>query len=168
MPLELPALKAYLCGSIQASDDGGVTWRRTITPLLEKLGIVALDPTIYEAAELGDPDSVKDTIDGCRDKGDYDRFDHLVDLLIDRDVRLVHEANMLVGYYDPKKQSAGTICEIWEAVMAVKIPVYIVTYAPVKEWSYWLHRVIRRHGKIFTSWTELLEFLDKTYGARKI
>jgi hypothetical protein len=167
-PEPLPSMKAYLAGSIQASSDGGVAWRRTITPLLEKLGIVALDPTIYEAKELGNPESVKETISECVAAENWERFDHLVDLLIDRDKRLVEEANMVVAYYEPSKQSAGTISEIWHAVIVTGIPVYVVSYSPLKEWSYWLLRVIRRHGRIFSSWTELVDFLGKTYGEREV
>ena len=37
--------RAYLAGPIDHADDDGVVWRQKITPLLESLGVMVLDPT---------------------------------------------------------------------------------------------------------------------------
>lgn len=157
-------MKVYLAGSIQASPDGGVDWRRWLTPILMKMGFEVLDPTIYESKELGDPPSVKGMISKCIEDEDWERFDHLVDLLQDRDVRLVHEADFVLALIDPTKYSAGTTSEVWEAVRHANIPVYAFSNEPKSRWSYWELRTVRRHGKVFHDWTDILRFLHQTYG----
>jgi len=161
-------LKVYLAGPIQDTNDGGVEWRRRLTSFLTNLNIEVLDPTIYEAKELGDPVSVKDMIEECVRNEDWEKFDHYVDLLIDRDVRLVRESDFVIALMKPNVKSTGTICEIWEAVLHSQVPVYVVSYDPLSEWSYWILRVVRRHGKIFRSWNDLMEFLESTYGKRLV
>ena len=34
----------YLCGAMDRVADGGVTWRKAITPELNRLGVGVLDP----------------------------------------------------------------------------------------------------------------------------
>jgi len=152
-------MKVYLAGPIQSVADGGVNWRREITPFLQSLGIEALDPTVYEAAELGNPTSVKDMINDSIKNEDWAEFDRVVDLLINRDIRLVHEADFVIAVVDPNAKSAGTISEIWESVEHANIPVYAVCPNPKLEWSYWLLRTVRRNGQVFESWSALKDYL---------
>lgn len=155
--------RVYLAGSIQASGDGGVEWRRWITPILMKMGFEVLDPTIYESRELGDPPSVKAMITETIVGEEWERFDHLVDLLQDRDIRLVHDSDFVIALIDPKKYSAGTTSEVWEAVRHAHVPVYAMSFSPKTDWSYWELRTVRRHGRPFHTWTDLLRFLHQTY-----
>jgi hypothetical protein len=40
----LRGMRTYLCGAMDQVADGGVVWRRAITPVLNKMGVIVLDP----------------------------------------------------------------------------------------------------------------------------
>ncbi len=41
---KLTGMRAYCCGAMDRAKDGGIGWRKKITPFLNELGIIVLDP----------------------------------------------------------------------------------------------------------------------------
>ena len=154
-------IKTYLAGTIQDSKDGGVSWRKKITPKLEELGIKVLDPTILESEEFGSMVMAQKVLESYVEAGNRDLFVSAMETNKSRDLAAVREASFLIvkGH-----ETGGTICEMWEMLRHHKKPVYVIANSDLKKWNYWmLSEIWKGGGEIFNSESELFAFLKGRY-----
>lgn len=144
----------YLCGPVQfVEDDSYITWRDELTKWLEKRGHAVLDPT-KKNQELS-PQEINELIGS----GNIDKVrDVIRDIVIEPDIRLVQEADGIIAYLD-RRDTAGSITEIFLAYEENK-PVLVVYTIPRKKWFGW---VIGMSTKIFTSFTDLKDYIEDHY-----
>ncbi len=163
-----PKRKCYLAGAIQDAKDGGAAWRLNITPKLEAMGIVVLDPCKSEAnmGENGDIVETKEMLEGWIASGNMELFDRHMDRVIEDDIRAVTESDFIICLVDLDYAHGGTWCELWEAVWHCKNPVYVVCYGPKSKWNHWMLRVVRKGGQIFENFGQLMDFLEEKYSAK--
>lgn len=157
----------YLCGSIQASKDGGVAWREKITPKLEELGITVLSPTKWELEDFnGDMKLAQDTLQGWIRSGNWEKWDAYLDKIIKRDLDAVNECDILIVFIDTSLKIGGTIEELVRAIDQKK-DIFIMCYDNWTEWNSWILRRCRQYAQLFDSWTSLLDAIEKKYDGRK-
>ena len=169
-------LKVYLCGSIEASPDGGKGWRVELTPFLESLGLEVLDPCVLENDKLKNfqpnrlPDYYTD-LDGkkikvlhwhqlknSKETHLYDRFLKYMRRIIKYDLKLVEDADYLIVYWDEKTgKGAGSHSEVTWAFMK-NIPVYCVASVDIPAWGKACMQ------KICLTFDDLKKFLQEEFG----
>ncbi len=126
----------YLAGAIEYAPDGGATWRRELTPFLERLGWAVYDPARDEKKSLTPEERA-----GFRGwkATDLARFQATVRKIIDWDLDLVESrCDCVIAHWDQWAQrGAGTAAELTTAYR-LKKPVYLVAGIPVPEISGWI------------------------------
>lgn len=152
--------RAYLAGPIDHADDDGVIWRQKITPLLESLGVMVLDPTNKPVSqckfnEIGDE---KDMIKKLVELERWDELRNIAKEIVLVDLRMVEVADFLIAYVDPDIHICGTYDEIFEALRHRK-PTLIVHKGGKARMSMWLRGKLN-HNFVFESFDELYAYLE--------
>lgn len=149
--------RAYLCGPMDRVPDGGIGWRRTLTPWLNSRGIVVLDPT-DKPCNIGieTPES-RHYRQKERKKG------NLIPTLADKavrqiDLRMVDVTDFTIVYLNMDVHMCGTYEELMWANREKK-PVLVMCEqgkhgAP--DWLYWT----LPPDHIFGSWNDLKNYID--------
>lgn len=160
-------LKAYLCGSIQSSDDCGTIWRDKLTPKLEEMGITVLDPCKSECNK-----TYGTTIAQSREQtrklkrsGNWEKFDEHMREIIRDDLKQVNDSNFLIVYWNQDYRHGGTVHEIAHA-WSLHIPVYLVNYDALtgdKEMNDWVLCIVRQNGQVFSNFGQLVDFIQEKY-----
>ena len=131
----------YLCGPMDRVADGGVTWRRNLTPKLKDMGVGVLDPCKKPTEFAKEDTDFRGTIDRLKSTGKFD------------DVK----KEMKDMYMDIENHMCGSYHEAFVAVTQKK-PVLIVCKQGKPKIPNWMFGVIP-HQHMFGSWSLLLEYL---------
>ena len=122
--------RVYLAGAIDHAEDGGKTWRRQITPMINDVGIDVFDPCIeadgYAARLLGWSEFSHQRWAELK-KTDFQTWQEISEEMVDFDLKaLINSDGLLVLYDDVTHEtSQGTPGEITVAKL-IQIPMGIV------------------------------------------
>lgn len=144
----------YLSGPIEGASDDGAAWRDRITPKLEEMGYEVLNPLSGEDEKLGEE------LQKWKETGNWEKLVSTYKSFQDRDIDYVHKSELLIVNWNTKIVSFGTCCELWEAWRS-GIQVKTVIYGPLTHEKAWMLCLLRRAGKIYPSFTKLLEELKR-------
>lgn len=150
--------RTYLIGAMEHVKDGGTTWRDKIKKWLraEKIDLIIDDPCETEPEKTGyDIHESKTKAYGWKRSGSWEEFDAMFDKIIKADLECVVEADFLILYLNPNDRVGGTVSELQKAY-DLSIPVYCYLDGAVSEVNSWVLRLIRKNGKIFKTWEELI------------
>ncbi|MGI9101003.1 MAG: hypothetical protein ACR2IF_01040 [Terriglobales bacterium] len=155
----VPAMLAYLSGSIEYSPDFGKSWRAEITPFLRDLGHQVYDPAADEQKNLSD-EEVRDF--RSWKVADLPRFQETIRKIIAWDLNYIGRSDYLVCYWDAAAaRGAGTQGELTFAHRA-GIPVYLVAGMPVGDISGW---ILGCATAVFENFDDLRSHLRAQFGA---
>ena len=167
-PMDLARLygsRVYLSGAMERALDVGEGWRNRITPYLDRLGIVVLNPCkkpIDMVFKIED----REYREGLRMDGDFETLNKEVRILRAVDLRLVDISDFLIVYLDNEVSSCGT----WEEIVTAnrqKKPVLIHCKQGKERIPDWLWGMLP-HQFIFGSWDDLFEYLRQVNIADEI
>ncbi len=117
--------RCYLSGPMDRVDDRGVGWRRDITPFLQGLGVVVMDPTDKPInIGLEDGENMR-TRRGLKERCDYDRLTESIKTIRAIDLRMVDLSDFMVAYVD----TSIIMCGTWEEIFwanRLKRPILLV------------------------------------------
>jgi nucleoside 2-deoxyribosyltransferase len=150
--------RAYLAGAMDRVPDRGATWRDSITPFLEELGVVVFNP-IRKPTEIGledhDTHLVKTKL---KEKLRYDELSAMMKTIRAVDLRLVDMSDFLVVNLDINTHPCGTLEEIFWANRQKK-PIIIHLEQGKNNTPDWLFGTIP-HQMIFSTWEEIKTYLS--------
>ena len=159
----------YLAGAMTARTDGGVRWRRTITPFLKKVGFSEVnDPTINEKQWFQlvydyHCDSFKQL--KVKDRRGYR---NLMEIIRQHDEALIHKSDVILFYLDNAVfKSDGTLLELDYAKRLTQkgnhkeiMVVLRVPWAKVFGWSFsTIQEYSEEKGNLFYNLTDLKEYM---------
>lgn len=156
---KLHGMMVYLSGPMDRAPDGGVEWRKKITPELHKLGMGVLDPCSKPTREFGTEEGAKTraTVQELITKNEFAEAHKIVKKIIAYDLRMVDIASVIIAYVDSDIHMCGTYDEIFFAKQQNK-PILIVCtkgYSAIPNWLYG-----RLDYKLFfTSFEDALAYL---------
>jgi hypothetical protein len=149
----------YCVGPMDSNREGGKIWRKDITPFLEDMGVVVLNP--YEKP-LQDTDGSEDdenhlaVVKALAEKR-YDDVTKLMKVVRHIDLRMVDRADFIIVNMDWTKRPCGTIREILEADRSRK-PIIFHLEQPKNEQPPWMFAETD-HNLWFESWSELKDYI---------
>ena len=147
----------YMAGAIDRCPNGGKPWRDWLTPQLNKLGVIVLDP-LRKPIDIGlEDDDFRAARKIWKEKGDFDQFAKIMKLVRNSDLRFVDKADFLIVCLDLSIQATGTYEEIFLSNRQKK-PVLIWCPQGKKAIPDWLYGVID-HKFFFNTTEEILEYL---------
>ena len=150
-------MRTYLAGAMDRVSDGGVGWRRKITPHLQKMDIIVLDPS-NKPIDIGiEDDAHRQERRRRKLMGDYEQLAKEMKLLRVIDLRMVDNSDFLIVNLDTDVHACGTYEEIFWA-NRMKMPILIRCEQGKKGVPDWLFGVIP-HEHMFDTWEDMLAYL---------
>lgn len=156
---KLCGTRTYLAGAMDRVKDGGVGWRNEITPFLEDMGVVVLDPCKKELFMSHGMESDGDRArrEELKQFGHYDQLATEVKEFRSSDLNAVDIVDFLVVNIDCDIHACGTYEESFWANRCKK-PVLIHCEQGKKNAPDWLFGTFP-HEHIFDNWLDLKEYL---------
>tara|TARA_R110002020_G_scaffold314098_1_gene529389 strand:- start:1771 stop:2373 length:603 start_codon:yes stop_codon:yes gene_type:complete len=147
----------YLCGPMDRVDDGGVTWRRNLSPKLTEMGVGVLDPSKKPTEFAKEDDNFRNNINNLKRTRKFDDVHKEMKDIAAIDLRMVDIAHFLVMYMDMDIHMCGSYHEAFVAVSQKK-PVLVVCKQGKSAMPNWMFGVMP-HQHMFGNWSLLLEYL---------
>ncbi len=158
--------RVYLAGAIDRVPDRGVGWRDSITPFLEKKGVVVFNP-IKKPTDVGLEDiNTHNQKLKLKSEENYDGLSELMKNIRAADLRLVDISDFLVVNLDLNTHPCGTYEEIFWANRQKK-PIIIHVEQGKNKTPDWLFGTIP-HDFFFSNWKEVEDYLDHIDTANSI
>jgi hypothetical protein len=149
--------QTYLVGAMDRVHDGGVTWRKEITPILENLGVVVIDPCMKPVSTVIENDETRWWIDYYKETGQYEKIRKNFGIIRSADLRCVDVSDFIIAYIDLDTHACGTYEEIVTANRQKK-PVLIWCKQGKNKAPNWLFFMLP-HEHIFDSFDDLMSYL---------
>lgn len=166
----LSGLKCYLAGAIDKCPLLGTEWRNEITPHLESLGVVVLDPMkkdkfLLEAAE-SDPEW-RAKVSKLRAEHKWDEYSKEIKYnIVKIDYRLVDYADFLILYLDMDIFTCGSFFETFLANF-LKRPVIVWCKQGKSAIPGWLFGTLP-HQLFFGTLEEVIDYLKNVDQAEQV
>ncbi len=129
----------YLAGPIDYSKDGGTTWRKKITPILNSMGVAVLDPTNKKIKNLSENEENIKKRQQLKKDGNFEELIRLGKPIRHADLRMVDVSSFIIAHIDYDIRMTGTYDEIFMADSQQK-PVLIVCKQgreQLADWIWW-------------------------------
>ena len=150
----LKGATCYLAGPMDRVPDGGEGWRKWITPQLQELGIVVLDPC-NKPIDIGIEDMEhRQRRQVWKAQGKYNKLAEDMKLIRVTDLALVDNANFMIVYWNTDVHMCGTLEEVFLS-NRMKRPILIMCEQGKVGMPDWMFGVLP-HEHFFDSWNSLL------------
>lgn len=150
--------KTYLVGAMDRVADGGITWRKKITPVLENFGVKIIDPCDKPIDGIKEDQETRWWIDYYKETGQYSKIKDKFSIIRNADLRCVDISDFIVAHIDLNVHACGTYEEIVTANRQKK-PVLVWCEQGKKAAPNWLFFMLP-HEHIFSSLYDLVDYLS--------
>lgn len=154
----LQGLRTYLVGAMDRVPDGGVTWRKRISGMLQKMGITVIDPCDKPINGIVEDEETRHWIEYYKETGQYDKIKEKFAIIRSADLRCVDVSDFIIAHIDLDIHACGTYEEIVTANRQKK-PVLVWCKQGKHNVPNWLFFMLP-HEHIFGSLSDLLKYLD--------
>ncbi len=150
--------RVYLAGAVDRVPDRGATWRASITPFLENIGIKVFNPILKSTGVGLEDDNTHLQKQNLKKSESYDELSVLMKNIRNVDLRMVDISDFLIVSLDLNTHACGTFEEIFWANRQKKTIIIHMTQGKVNAPD-WLFGTIP-HQMIFSTWEEIKEYLN--------
>ncbi|NDG28612.1 hypothetical protein EB118_00715 [bacterium] len=154
----LSGMRTYLVGAMDRVPDGGRGWRERITPHLEDLGIIVLDPCKKQIDNIQENEHTRSKIEFYKQSGQYDKIREEYGIIRNVDLRCVDISDFIIANIDMSIHMCGSYEEIVTANRQKK-PVLIWCEQGKNKAPNWLFFMLP-HENIFNSMEEIINHLQ--------
>jgi len=157
MKNNLKHMRTYLVGAMDRVPDGGIGWRKAITPMLQELSVNVINPCDkpIESAKEG-PDT-RTIINYYKQTGQFDKIRDEYGHIRNADLRCVDVSDFIIANIDMNVHMCGSYEEISTANRQKK-PVLVWCEQGKMLAPNWLFFMLP-HEHIFSSMDQLLAYL---------
>lgn len=153
----LSGLRTYLAGPVDRCPNGGIEWRANLTPFLENLGLIVLNPT-NKPIDVGNEDlENKEYKRKLKENGDFSTLSELMKQIIKIDLRLCDIADFAIVFIDMDIFMYGTIHETILLSQQRK-PILFCCKQGIKAMPDWIFGLCN-YKEFFNDWTSLKKYL---------
>lgn len=149
--------RTYLVGSMDRVKDGGIEWRKKLTPCLHKLGVMVYNPCEkpVDDPKVREGQDVRDDIERLKAYGKYAEIREKYGSIRNVDLRMVDTSDFLIANIDTDYHACGTYEEIATANKQKK-PILIHAEKDIPNWLLWM----LPEWSFFKSWNSMLYYLE--------
>ena len=148
----------YLCGPMDRVPDGGVGWRKNITPILKDMGIGVLDPSDKPTSFAQEDNDFRTAINIKKLEKKFDNVKKSMRDIAAVDLRMVDIAHFVIMYMDIDVHLCGSYHEAFVAIQQKK-PLLIVCKQGKSFMPNWMFGVIP-HEHMFDDWNDMLNYIS--------
>lgn len=150
--------RTYLVGAMDRVLDGGIGWRKEITPILQSMGVRVLDPCNKPINGVKEDNNTRAWIETYKQTEQYDKIREKYSVIRNADLRCVDISDFIIANIDIHAHACGSYEEIVTANRQKK-PVLIMCQQGKKMAPNWLFFMLP-HEHIFSSMNELISYLS--------
>lgn len=148
----------YLVGAMDRVKDGGISWRKYITPFIEDFGIKIINPCDKPIHGIKEDNETRWWIEHYKETGQFSKIKEKFSTIRNADLRCVDISDFIIAHIDLDVHLCGTYEEIVTANRQKK-PI-LVWCKQGKEFApNWLFFMLP-HEHIFGSMSELISYLS--------
>ena len=157
---KLYGTRTYLVGAMDRVPDGGVEWRKKLTPELHKLGVMVYNPCEKPITnpEVLENKETRDSINELRENECFSSLREMYASIRTVDLRMVDTSDFLIANIDVDVHACGTYEEIVTANRQKK-PVLVHCEQGKNQVPNWLIMMLPKWC-FFNTWTEMLRYLE--------
>ncbi len=148
----------YLCGPMDRVVDGGIGWRKKITPILKDIGVGVLDPSDKPTTFAQEDHDFRNKINLQKVEQQFDKVKKTMRDIAAVDLRMVDIAHFLVMYMDMDVHMCGSYHEAFTAIQQKK-PLLIVCKQGKSHMPNWMFGVMP-HQHMFNNWDDMLDYVN--------
>jgi len=148
---------AYLAGPMDRVEDGGIIWRRNITPLLKSMGVGVLDPSNKPTSFAEETPEFRDQMQYLKDQNSFLEVRRRMRDITAIDLRMIDIAHFVVMYMNIDIHMCGSYHEAFLAIQQKK-PLLIMCEQGITQVPHWMFGIMP-HQHMFSSWDDLLNYL---------
>ena len=108
-------MRTYLVGAMDRVKDGGVEWRELITPWLEGMGIIVLNPCDKPIDVGVEDENTRADIEYLKSTGQFNKVKEKYSVIRTLDLRCVDISDFIIASIDTDVHACGTYEEITTA-----------------------------------------------------
>ena len=153
----LKGMRTYLAGAMDRVPDGGIGWRKRITPLLRDFGVTVLDPCDKPIKVGIEDEDSRDSIASYKSTGQFSKIRKEYGVIRTLDLRCIDISDFIIASIDTDFHACGTYEEITIA-NSQKKPVLIWCQQGKERAPNWLFFMLP-HEHIFGSLESLMDYL---------
>lgn len=154
----LKGMRTYLVGAMDRVPDGGIVWRQRISGILNKMGIIVIDPCKKPISGVVENEETRHWIQYYKETKQYDKIKEKFAVIRSADLRCVDISDFIIAHIDLNVHACGTYEEIVTANRQKK-PVLIWCEQGKQNAPNWLFFMLP-HEHIFNSLGEIINYLD--------
>lgn len=154
----LLGFRCYIAGAIDKCKNSGKVWRQQITPLLNQMGVIVLNPLDKPFSVGLETDDNRFRRDNLKKAGEYNKFSRIMRKIRHIDLRMVDMADFIIVYLDLEIFACGTMEELFWANRQKK-PIIVLCPQGKADVPDWLFGTLP-HQVFFTSVDEVMKYLD--------
>lgn len=156
----------YLVGAMDRTTDNGEGWRNNITPFLEDLGIIVLNPC-NKPIDIGlENIETRQYRQSLKDTKNWQKLSEEMKLLRIVDLRMTDRSDMIIVNLDTSIHACGTYEEIFWA-NRMKKPILIHCEQGIQGLPDWLFGVLP-YQFFFDSWKDLKTYILDVHTKEKV
>lgn len=157
--MKLCGTRTYLAGAMDRVNDGGVGWRNDITPFLNEMGVVVLDPCKKEEfmSYAIESDGDRKRRHNLKLASNYEKLVQEIKEIRSTDLRAVDIIDFVIVNIDTEVHACGTYEELFCGNREKK-PVLVHCEQGKKGCPDWLFGTVP-HEHIFSDWGALKSYL---------
>jgi hypothetical protein len=138
--------------------DGGITWRKKVTPDLQSMGLAVIDPCNKPINGVIEDSETRHWIEYYKETGQYSKIKEKFGIIRNADLRCVDVSDFIIAYIDMDVHMCGSYEEISTANRQKK-PVLVWCKQGKKSAPNWLFFMLP-HEHIFSSLSEIMSYLE--------
>lgn len=108
----LKGMRSYLAGPMDRVADGGVLWRRRMTPILNQLGVIVMDPCIKPYDGAVESDQGRENRRHLKQQGYLAEVAAIMKEIRCMDLKMVDASDFLICYINTDVHMCGSYEEI--------------------------------------------------------
>lgn len=160
----LKNMRTYLVGAMDRVPDGGVGWRKKITPYLESMNVSVLNPCSKIMSSIKEDDETRWWIEYYKETQQYQKIRDMYGNIRNADLRCVDISDFLICHVDMNVHMCGSYEEIVTANRQKK-PILVWCEQGKQKAPNWLFFMLP-HEHIFSKMGDLINYLKKVNESR--
>lgn len=158
MSNKLYGSRVYLAGPMDRVKDGGIEWREDLTPFLQDLGIIVLDPCKKPTSLAYEGKEQREIRRKLLRNYKFNECAKQMKEIRRVDLRMVDVSDFLITYWDMDVHICGTLEEVFWANREKK-PVLVMCKQGKKEMPHWMFGVLP-HNYFFDNWDNVKYYIN--------
>jgi len=158
----------YLAGGMEKRADNGKTWRRLITPKLEKIGYAVFNPCLEEGGIFKNYNITPEELKKLEKSKNVEFFMKMGNDIGKHDLKAIEASDFVIVFMDESVfKSSGTVSEMTIAKLVWDKPVFVIRSVPYSAIPLWTFGCVTKFFNCIDDCVQYLKLYPKLEAGHK-